>query len=546
MKTIRPEEVKQIYDIRPERLQLAQRADYLSDKKFETEPISYLQDALIRFRKNKASVVAAWILLVIFLYALIVPVVSPYGVSDREPYYQKILPRNKLFYDWGLPFWNGIRLENVNQSNYDLYAGIGEELAKGQGNDEYDVDPVKEVVKEYETTSTRGKREIISKNYEIRLDHYRRVGIVERNLTKAEYNRLLKWQDATGLQVIYPAVNNRSASHDARGGAAAQNPNVYYKTNRKGEAERDEEGKLILNYAEADPETYESLRIEGDPGNWAYFHRTQTGRTVRVDYYNYFRYIYSGSSISSDPEDTAGDEYLIGREPSFLFGTNQHGQDIFSSLASGARFSFILATIISLTNIIIGSIIGSMEGYYGGTFDLLMERFKDILGGIPFMVTIVLFREHLQKHVGVIGTIFFAYVLTGWIGTSGLVRTQFYRFKNQEYVLAARTLGAKDKRIITKHIFPNAIGTIITSVILAIPSFIFSESSLSYLGIINLASSKTTSVGTLLAGGDAYMQQYPHIIFFPSIFISLLLISFNLFGNGLRDAFNPSLRGADE
>ena len=123
---------------------------------------------------------------------------------------------------------------------------------------------------------------------------------------------------------------------------------------------------------------------------------------------------------------------------------------------------------------------------------------------------------------------------------------QFYRFKNQEYVLVARTLGARDSRVMFKHIFPNSIGTIITGAVLTIPGVIFSESTLSYLGIINLQTSALTSVGTMLSQGQGYLQTFPHIILFPAIFISLLMISFNLFGNGLRDAFNPSLRGVEE
>ena len=129
---------------------------------------------------------------------------------------------------------------------------------------------------------------------------------------------------------------------------------------------------------------------------------------------------------------------------------------------------------------------------------------------------------------------------------AGRTRMQFYRFKNQEYVLVARTLGANDRRIMFKHIFPNAIGTLITGSVLVIPSVIFSETSLSYLGIINLETGNVTSVGTLLAAGQSFLYTFPHMIVFPSIFISLLMLSFNLFGNGLRDAFNPSLRGTEE
>jgi len=127
---------------------------------------------------------------------------------------------------------------------------------------------------------------------------------------------------------------------------------------------------------------------------------------------------------------------------------------------------------------------------------------------------------------------------------------QFYRFKNQEYVLAARTLGASDARIMFKHIFPNGIGTIVTSVALVIPSMIYSETSLSYLGIINLEAGKLTSVGTLINAGQKAFQTgelyRAFVALFPCMFLVLLMLSFNLFGNGLRDAFNPSLRGSEE
>ena len=112
--------------------------------------------------------------------------------------------------------------------------------------------------------------------------------------------------------------------------------------------------------------------------------------------------------------------------------------------------------------------------------------------------------------------------------------------------MAARTLGAKDSRIIWKHIFPNTLGTIITSSVLAIPGVIFSESMLSYLGIVNLGSSTSTSLGTLLSSASTVWTSRPHLMIFPAAVISLLMICFNLFGNGLRDAFNPSLRGVED
>ena len=174
-----------------------------------------------------------------------------------------------------------------------------------------------------------------------------------------------------------------------------------------------------------------------------------------------------------------------------------------------------------------------------------MERFTDIWGRIPTMIVITLLKYHMgtSSHVLVL---FISYFLTGWIGMASTTRMQFYRFKNQEYVLAARTLGARDPRIMFKHIFPNGIGTIITSFAFVIPGMIYSETSLTYLGIINLESGNITSVGTLIAAGQADMMFAPYVALFPSVFLAMVMLCFNLFANGLRDAFNPSLRGSED
>ena len=237
--------------------------------------------------------------------------------------------------------------------------------------------------------------------------------------------------------------------------------------------------------------------------------------------------------------------YKNGEEPAFLFGVDGYGKDIFVCLGVGARVSFLIGISVSIINFILGTIWGAIEGYYGGRLDLIMERIAEILYDMPFIVVAVLFQMYFARKVGPIGALLFAYVTTGWIGTASTVRMQFYRFKGQEYVLAARTLGANDKRLMFKHIFPNALGTIVTRAVLMIPSAIFTESFLSYLGLINLSTSGVTSIGTLLSNGQSSLSTYPHCIAFPAIFISLMMICFNMFGNGLRDAFNPSLRGSE-
>ena len=206
----------------------------------------------------------------------------------------------------------------------------------------------------------------------------------------------------------------------------------------------------------------------------------------------------------------------------------------------------MFATVVAAVNFIIGVIWGSISGYYGGRIDLFMERFSDILGAVPTIIVITLLKYHMGSSSQAL-VLFIAFFATGWIGMAARTRMQFYRFKNQEYVLAARTLGAGDSRIMFKHIFPNGLGTIVTSVALVIPYMIYSETSFTYLGIINLEAGNTTSVGTLIAAGQkSIMAGAGYVALFPCLFLVLMMLSFNLFGNGLRDALNPSLRGAEE
>ena len=204
-----------------------------------------------------------------------------------------------------------------------------------------------------------------------------------------------------------------------------------------------------------------------------------------------------------------------------------------------------LALAVASLNLIIGCVYGAIEGYFGGGVDLALERLTDVLSGIPFTVVVTLFSYHLAAKVGVVVSFLFAFLTTGWISTASLTRKQFYRFKNREYVMAARVLGAGRARIIFRHVFPNCIGTIITSAAMLIPSVIGLETTLTYLGIVNLSGAGATSLGTLIELGKTSLEASPHALLFPALFLALVMICFNLVGNGLRDAFNPSLRFAE-
>lgn len=225
--------------------------------------------------------------------------------------------------------------------------------------------------------------------------------------------------------------------------------------------------------------------------------------------------------------------------PKYLFGTNEQGLDTVKLAFTGLQKSLVFAVCIAAICFAVGLVWGAVSGYFGGNLDLFLERFKDILGGVPTVVIVTLFRLHLGEDLWVFAL---ALCITGWMGTASRTRTQFYRFKGREYVLASRTLGASDKRLIFRHILPNSLGTIVTSSVLMIPGLIFTEATLSYLG---LGLQGSDSFGTILSENQGKLQDYPALILFPAVIISLLMISFNLFGNGLRDALNPSLKGSD-
>lgn len=515
-----------IPEISAEKFKFVGKERVSHDAKFDTKARSFFADAFSRFCKNKGSVVGACVIAILVLYAIFGSIFSPYPVSHKDAYFKKALPRCELFVNTN--FWDGCEEKTLGKSLYEYYYNMGVETGHN-------------AVKNQEATPSAD-----GKQYTFRLDSYQKNGCIFLNMTTDDYLKLQQYQNETGIQVIYPALKysfkKMQELYSKYGMGAEYCANYYYEFDVNNlRAKYDENGDLILAYkthkeGKKTNDRYDSIRIEGDGENgiiYDYARPVDTGYQVRVNYYEY--YIYYHSYVLEDGIT----------KPSFLFGANEEGQDIFSCLASGALFSFAFAISVALVNLVVGAIYGAIEGYYGGKIDLVMERFSDILSAIPTMIVVTLLKLHMGTSGSVL-VLFISFFLTGWIGMASRTRMQFYRYKNQEYVLAARTLGAKDSRIIWKHIFPNALGTLVTSCALIIPSMIYSEVNLSYLGIISLTSGDLTSVGTLLAGGQGSIMDYPHIAIMPSIFLALLLLSFNLFGNGLRDAFNPQLRGSED
>lgn len=221
----------------------------------------------------------------------------------------------------------------------------------------------------------------------------------------------------------------------------------------------------------------------------------------------------------------------------YWFGTDGLGRDMFSRVWKGTQISLLIALVAAVIDMVIGVAYGGISAFYGGRVDDAMQRIVEILYGIPTLIVVILMI--LVMDPGIVAIII-AISITGWIGMSRIVRGQVLKFKNQEFVLAARTLGASNGRIIKKHLLPNVMAVIIINTMFTIPSAIFFEAFLSFIGLG--LQSPDASLGTLINDGYKLIQFQPHILAIPAAIISLLMIAFNLIGDGLRDALDPKMK----
>lgn len=622
---------KKFVDLNREEFQIVERDTKIFDKKFETKPIGYFKDAMIRFGKNKVNVVASIILSILLLSSIIIPVVSTKNTVMIEEQLRFLPPRVPILENFGI--YDGYKSytnQLVDPTTIDPETGLGypsrfvpeyidfetlenyqesctlkdascvggqsvlrvdadsTEVAIGTeyqysfmllnepvlGVDVFSVDPGTSV-QVYVQPSGDAEPIFIDEITSAGVYEYTMADYLERsiygnsvvlkyvakdNTTLAAINSIylnekgadenslelsgfelsqLSIVDGAGLHVRQNGVLLLAAfdydEYEARLGIKVENnfPSLEY------DEILAEYGDTCTQLSDPDPE---------NPNGWIFTDGcpitkvTKVNPGVEVDGVNYFSYnveidytLYSGYTST----------------PYYFFGTTDAGRDLFTLIWVALRTSLLIGFIASFINITIGIIFGAISGYYGGIVDLLMQRFTEILGRIPWLVTLMIFISFFGPGIT---TLIFILILTGWIGIAGITRTQFYRYKGREYVLASRTLGAKDRRLIFRHILPNGIGTIITTSILSIPYVIFTESTISYLGygighgqsfkILGFEFSGV-SIGVLLADGRTELLTNPHLVLFPAVIISILMITFNMFGNALRDAFNPSLRGSE-
>ena len=294
---------EQLRHIPKEKFEFVQMDKRLHDKELETKPVGFLQDALIRFARNKGSVICSFILLVMVLFAIITPMVSDYAVSEKDGYYAYALPRLSTKFDLG--FWNGCTDKQVNQQTYDYYSAIPDAINEFYGTEE------KNVANRLQTM------------YNISLDSYAQVGYVYVNLTAAEFQQALQYQEETGVQLLYPMIDEKKVKCITY----KSDPNAWYLTNAKGVADRDENGELKNIY----------LTDDTSEDGYAYYLMKMNGSSyqIRTLYANWYA-------------------YLNGKEACFLFGADEYGYDICVRMAAGARLSLTVSVLAAVINLILG------------------------------------------------------------------------------------------------------------------------------------------------------------------------------------------------
>lgn len=220
-----------------------------------------------------------------------------------------------------------------------------------------------------------------------------------------------------------------------------------------------------------------------------------------------------------------------------LFGTDKFGRDLWVRSWMGTRISLIIGVFAALLDLFVGVTYGAVSALAGGKVDAVMQRIIEILIGVPSLIVVILLMMVMPAGLG---TIAVAMAITGWINMARLVRAEILKLKNSEFVMAAQLLGTSRRQIILKHLIPNTVGVIVINTMFTIPSAVFTEAFLSFIGLG--LQEPNASLGVLINNGYAVLQTHPHALLFPAVIIVLIMVCFSIFGDGLRDALDPKMR----
>ncbi|MFU8785932.1 MAG: ABC transporter permease [Candidatus Izemoplasmataceae bacterium] len=625
------EKDRKVDHITKDKFEFVQRDEKIYDKRLETKPIGYFQDAFIRFSKNRTNLIATFILVTLILLSIFVPMLTSKNYTRIDVQLQYLPPRVPILERFGIA--DGTRVysdQPVDLSTIDPETGLGlpvgfnPDYIKMSTLDNYSVfctnvvencvgGQVRLTIARLASSVQMNSRTSVSfspgNNPKIVVDVFSingsnpelnviltpssgdpviigtitEAGVHEFNVFDSELSSFLLSRISLELTANAGSGNvvslnsvkvfndgNEEPVYQASGFDLArfqlEDTNAGSVGRSRGEIlmatfNFDSYGAAFGEFIDEAFSSEDYYRLIGEYGDLCVIDE-YIGDGWTFEEGCPIKQVISKSEELQGPDGNFFYSYHVVIDylayagyddiPYFFFGTNPGGRDYFAMVWLGLRTSLLIGLVVAMINISIGIVYGSIEGYYGGMVDLLMERFGEIVGRIPFLVWLALFVIIMGP--GVL-TLIVLMTVTGWLGVAGTTRTQFYRYKGREYVLASRTLGAKDSRIIFRHILPNGIGTIITASILMIPGVIFAESTISYLGygighgqsfrLFGFIQLSGISIGVLLADGRATLTTRPYLTFFPALIISILMITFNMFGNALRDAFNPSLRGSE-
>ena len=621
---------------------LVQDDERLLDKPLQTKQLTYFQDAMLRFTKNKYNVTASIILLIMIIMSITVPMITPknlymqtnsalttlppkvpfisnFGILDGTKDYENqpidvstIDPITGLGYPtlgFDVEYIDMSTLTNseiIGSEKSPLYIGGVTDLYVNHGYDSFAVKS-KELITIEDVTSleieivemsTAGILEVYFLNNDVvdptswddytLLDTISTAGVHEIDLltvlnsgdvgifvlkhvlpaesiggreyvsldsVTVEYansdDNIVYWGFALSEFTLFTVDSTTENGRYLRKGAVMTVADFTYDMYAAlfADAPKIIGKEEYLQILADNPGMEESITVDpDDPEAWTFAEGYPLHTVESIDSITIGGVVYSNYHVMMNGTYAIGFE----TEPSFLFGTDTFGKDLFTLIWLGLRTSLLLGVLASLSNIVVGVVWGAFSAYYGGQVDILMERFTDIWGSFPQITMIGIITVLIGP--GFLALFIFM-VYDGWIGVAKVTRLQFYRYKGREYVLAARTLGASDRRIIFKHILPNTLGTIVTRVILSIPSVIFLEVNLSYLGF-GIGNGQSLSIGPITLTGtsigvilnDGQQQIFAGnlwLIIYPTIIVSILMITFNMFGNALRDALNPQLRGSE-
>ncbi|MBU1020745.1 MAG: ABC transporter permease [Firmicutes bacterium] len=509
--------------------------------------LTYWQDAWRRLKKNRLAMIGLFGVIVIMLFGIFGPIFTPYKYSDQVLDYSNLPPR------------------------FDIY-NIAE--------DEYIF-----LTKEYRVIETTAKGELLGRINNIHKDQVNKIYYFAKEYEVALVDNgignytLTETLDANAVYSEKWGIALLDSTNAA--GAIAQIVYIHPNSPFQGVLMEGEDFDIqsnqnlteIMLLDDPNATTPVPTLIEGRMGAAAVIDALEANNGVEYFVVGDPEIAVNFSYKLKDSEDRpAGYEDVLitvtyeGKElkektstvsnSTYLWGTDSLGRDILTRVMYGARISLAVAFVATLVNFIIGITYGSISGYKGGGVDNFMMRVVDIINSIPLTLYVILLMVVLKEVVidvtifgryivifkggSGLGTIIFALGSVYWVGMARLVRGQILGLKEQEYVLAARTIGVSTTKIITRHLVPNAMGPIIVSMTMMIPSAVFTEAFLSFIGLG--VSAPQASWGTLANDALSGLTTYPYQLFFPSAAIAVTMLAFNFLGDGLRDALDPRLR----